>query len=129
RLDYFTLNDTSTSKLRINLPTALVGSPVAEVHDLSAGYQGLPPTDGILLLSESGTRVIVRPSGTEPKLKCYLDVLAEPSELEAAAAADARAAANAGERPPKTTARDSLQPALRDRLTSISTALKDYFGL
>ena len=129
RLDDVSLIATAMAKLRQNPPTALAGSPVAEVHDLSAGYQGLPPTDGILLLSESDTRVIVRPSGTEPKLKCYLEVLAEPSELEAAAEADARAAANAGVRLPKTSASASLQPALRERLTSISTELKDYFGL
>ncbi|QUL79802.1 phospho-sugar mutase [Brevibacterium sp. SMBL_HHYL_HB1] len=129
RLDDVSLIATAMAKLRQSPPTALAGSPVAEIHDLSGGYQGLPPTDGILLLSESGTRVIVRPSGTEPKLKCYLEVVAEPSELEAAAEADARAAANAGVRLPKTSASASLQPALRERLTSISTELKDFFGL
>ena len=129
RLDDVSLIATAMAKLRKNPPASLAGSPVAEVHDLSAGYQGLPPTDGILLLSESGSRVIVRPSGTEPKLKCYLEVLAEPSELEAAAEADARAAANAGVRLPKTSASASLKPALRERLTSISTELKDFFGL
>lgn len=36
---------------------------------------GLPPTDGIVLLAQDETRVIVRPSGTEPKLKCYLEVV------------------------------------------------------
>jgi phosphomannomutase len=35
----------------------------------------LPPTDGLLLLAEDGTRVIVRPSGTEPKVKCYMEVI------------------------------------------------------
>jgi phosphomannomutase len=38
------------------------------------GYDGLPPTDGILLRLP-GARVIVRPSGTEPKVKCYLEVV------------------------------------------------------
>src|SRR5699024_4160548 len=82
RLDDVSLIATAMAKLRQNPPTALAGSPVAEVHDLSAGYQGLPPTDGILLLSESGTMVIVRPSGTEPKHKCYLDDLPDPTAPE-----------------------------------------------
>ncbi|TGD09684.1 phospho-sugar mutase [Brevibacterium sp. S111] len=129
RLDDVSLIATAMAKLRENPPTTLAGSPVAEVHDLSTGYQGLPPTDGILLLSDSGSRVIVRPSGTEPKLKCYLEVVAEPTELQAATDADARAAASAGVRLPATSASASLKPALRERLTSISTELKTYFGL
>ena len=70
RLDDVSLIATAMAKLRENPPATLAGSPVVEVHDLSAGYEGLPPTDGILLLSESNSRVIVRPSGTEPTLKC-----------------------------------------------------------
>lgn len=129
RFDDVSLIATAMAKLRENPPTSLAGSRVVEVHDLSAGYEALPPTDGILLLSESNSRVIVRPSGTEPKLKCYLEVVAEPSELEAATEADTRAAARAGLRLPATSASASLRPALTQRLTSISTELKAFFGL
>ena len=65
------------ARLRATPPATLAGSPVTEVVDLSAGSASLPPTDGIVLLAEDGTRVIVRPSGTEPKVKCYLEVIAE----------------------------------------------------
>lgn len=129
RLDDVSLIGTAMAKLRENPPATLAGSPVAEVHDLSAGYEGLPPTDGILLLSESNSRVIVRPSGTEPKLKCYLEVVADPSELQAAAEADARAAASAGVRLPIASASASLKPALTERLNSITTELKTFFAL
>ena len=63
------------ARLRAQPPTELAGSPVVEVSDLSEGYQGLPPTDGVLMLTRDGDRVIARPSGTEPKLKCYLEVI------------------------------------------------------
>src|SRR5690606_11571795 len=65
------------SRLRSAPPSSLRGSSVRTVVDLSDGYEGLPPTDGILLLAEDRTRVIVRPSGTEPKVKCYLEVVAD----------------------------------------------------
>ncbi|WP_418277577.1 phospho-sugar mutase [Isoptericola jiangsuensis] len=68
------------SRLRSAPPATLGGSPVSTVVDLSAGYDGLPPTDGVLLLAEDHTRVIVRPSGTEPKVKCYLEVVTEVAE-------------------------------------------------
>ncbi|WP_193081584.1 phospho-sugar mutase [Brevibacterium aurantiacum] len=129
RLDDVTLIAAAMSKLRENPPTTLAGSLVTEVHDLSQGYDGLPPTDGILLLSEANSRVIVRPSGTEPKLKCYLEVVADPEGLAAAAAADQRAVASAGLRVPTNSASAALQPALKERLTSISTELKAFFGL
>ena len=63
------------ARLRAQPPSVLAGSPVVEVSDLSQGYRGLPPTDGVLVLTEAGDRVIARPSGTEPKLKCYLEVI------------------------------------------------------
>ena len=63
------------ARLRAQPPSELGGSPVVDVYDLSEGKDGLPPTDGVRLLTSDGTRVIVRPSGTEPKVKCYLEVV------------------------------------------------------
>ncbi|UNX54190.1 phospho-sugar mutase [Georgenia sp. TF02-10] len=63
------------ARLRQSPPTALAGSPVTARTDLAEGSADLPPTDGLLYLTAAGDRVIVRPSGTEPKLKCYLEVV------------------------------------------------------
>ncbi|WP_116113582.1 phospho-sugar mutase [Austwickia chelonae] len=76
-------------RFRQSPPAELAGSPVVRVADLAEGYDGLPPTDGLLFLTEANDRVIVRPSGTEPKLKCYLEVVlpcvdGEPVPYEAA---------------------------------------------
>ncbi len=62
-------------RLRDQPVTTLAGSPVVETVDLSTGADGLPPTDGLRMLAADGSRVIVRPSGTEPKVKCYLEVI------------------------------------------------------
>lgn len=129
RLDDVSLIAAAMAKLRENPPAVLAGSPVTEVHDLSNGFDGLPPTDGILLLSESNSRVIVRPSGTEPKLKCYLEVVGTPELAEAARAEDDRALAAAGLSAGTSSASAALGPALRERLTTISAELKAYFGL
>lgn len=59
--------------LRFAPPAALAGSPVVEFADLDEGWKDLPPTDGLYFLTAGGDRVVVRPSGTEPKLKCYLE--------------------------------------------------------
>ncbi len=57
-------------------PATLGGSPVVEVTDLAEPQaDGVPPTDGMRLVTQDGTRVVVRPSGTEPKVKCYLEVI------------------------------------------------------
>lgn len=61
-------------RLREQPPTALAGLPVTKAEDLTQGTDTLPPTDG-LRYTLDGARVIVRPSGTEPKLKCYLEVV------------------------------------------------------
>jgi phosphomannomutase len=63
------------NRLRADPPTAFAGSPVETFRDLATGSADLPPTDGLLYLTRDGSRVIIRPSGTEPKLKCYLEVL------------------------------------------------------
>jgi phosphomannomutase len=61
-------------RLREHPPTALAGLAVTKAEDLTQGTDKLPPTDG-LRYTLTGARVIVRPSGTEPKLKCYLEVV------------------------------------------------------
>jgi phosphomannomutase len=60
--------------LRENAPTEIDGV-AATLTDLSQGSAGLPPTDGLRFDLADSRRVIVRPSGTEPKLKCYLQAV------------------------------------------------------
>lgn len=52
----------------------LVASPISAVTDLSRG-ENFAPTPGVVLDYQDQTRVIVRPSGTEPKIKAYLEVI------------------------------------------------------
>lgn len=58
--------------LRQDPPKHLGGLSVQRIDDLSQGTETLPPTDGLRFVLD-GARVVVRPSGTEPKLKCYLE--------------------------------------------------------
>jgi phosphomannomutase len=67
--------DQAMERLRTNPPTELGGLAVERAEDLAEGVGGLPPTDGLRYRLASGARVIVRPSGTEPKIKCYLEVV------------------------------------------------------
>lgn len=63
------------ARLRAQSPSVLVGSPIVEVPGLSQGYHSLSPTSGVLVLTGAGDRVAARPSGIEPKPKCYLEVI------------------------------------------------------
>lgn len=78
-------------RLREQPPTELAGLPVTRAEDLTLGTAKLPPTDG-LRYTLTGARVIVRPSGTEPKLKCYLEVVVPVSSRGDLPAARAKAA-------------------------------------
>ena len=79
------------ARVRQAPPATLGGSPVTEVVDLADGVDGLPPTDGIRLLAQDGSRAVVRPSGTEPKVKVYLEVVVPvPPGADDAALAAAR---------------------------------------
>jgi phosphomannomutase len=60
--------------LRENPPTKIDGV-AAKLTDLNEGSADLPPTDGLRFDLADSRRVIVRPSGTEPKLKCYLQAV------------------------------------------------------
>jgi phosphomannomutase len=64
------------ARLRARPPERLAGQPVA-VTDLLQGTEQLPPTDAIRMVGRTLT-VVVRPSGTEPKLKCYLEARLRP---------------------------------------------------
>jgi phosphomannomutase len=81
-------------RLRAKPPRGLGGLRVVGVDDLGHGADGLPPTEGLRYRLESHGRVVVRPSGTEPKLKCYLEVVVpvDPPEQDAVDAARIAAA-------------------------------------
>ncbi|GAA2246394.1 phospho-sugar mutase [Rarobacter faecitabidus] len=87
----------ATSRVLAAPPAELGGSPVVLVDDLGAGVDGLPPTPGVRLLAADGTRVVIRPSGTEPKVKAYLEVI-EPLDRGATSEEIAEARRRAAER-------------------------------
>ncbi|WP_336207612.1 phospho-sugar mutase [Nonomuraea sp. LPB2021202275-12-8] len=75
RVDDLSLIADAMSRLRADPPSALGSRTVARIDDLSQGVGGLPPTEGLRFTLSGDARVVVRPSGTEPKLKCYLEVV------------------------------------------------------
>ena len=77
-------------KLRSDSLAEFGSYPIAKFVDLAIG-DDLPPTDGVLIeLAPHGdvvwSRVIIRPSGTEPKIKCYLEAVSNQKDLTAAQA-------------------------------------------
>ena len=66
--------------IRKNPPTHIAGRAVLSIDDLAEPKDGLPPTDGLRLWIDGGIRMIVRPSGTEAKMKCYLEVITKDAE-------------------------------------------------
>lgn len=77
RVEDLTVIAKAMTALREEPPPELAGLRVAQAEDLTRGTATLPPTDGLryTLDGEYRARVIVRPSGTEPKLKCYLEAV------------------------------------------------------
>jgi phosphomannomutase len=69
----------SVGALSEHPPLFLGGVKVSNVVNLAHGYDGFAPTDGVLLKLGDTGRVIVRPSGTEAKLKAYIEVTSPPS--------------------------------------------------
>jgi phosphomannomutase len=93
RVTVLSRRDELLAALAADPPTALGGLDVRSIDDLDAGVDGLPPTPGLRLNLGSAQltgRVVVRPSGTEPKLKCYLQVAAPADPDVPAARARAR---------------------------------------
>ncbi|MFD6888980.1 phospho-sugar mutase [Streptomyces sp. NPDC059957] len=86
RVEDLSVIASAMAALRAEPPVSLAGLRVTSAEDLNEGTATLPPTDGLRYYLEGDykARVIVRPSGTEPKLKCYLEVVvpvAEASDL------------------------------------------------
>ena len=65
--------------LRKNPPAEIAGRSVSSIDDLAAPTDGLPPTDGLRIWLDGGIRIIIRPSGTEAKMKCYIEVITKDS--------------------------------------------------
>lgn len=86
-------------------PATLGGAQVTATDDMSKGLNGLPGTTGLHLATASGARVIIRPSGTEPKVKAYLEVI---QSVDGEDVAGARAAAGL--------AMDALEADVREAL-------------
>ena len=102
------------ARLRANPPAMLSGLPTAVV-DLADGSDDLPPTDAVLITGET-IKVVVRPSGTEPKLKCYLE-----AHLPAARSADL-IAARAEARSVVAAVRSEMSAALGLRTPTVEVA-------
>jgi phosphomannomutase len=66
--------------LRNNPPHNIAGRVVTSIDDLAAPTDGLPPTDGLRIWLAGGVRIIIRPSGTEAKMKCYIEVIEKDSK-------------------------------------------------
>lgn len=62
------------ARLSASPPASLGELPVTEVVDLAEGFRGLPPTEGVWFSLGDLGRVVVRPSGTEAKVKAYIEV-------------------------------------------------------
>ncbi|MFJ6358403.1 phospho-sugar mutase [Pseudarthrobacter oxydans] len=100
------LLDAMMNRLRVSPPETFGSSAVEVYTDLAEGSDQLPPTNGLLYVTRDLTRVIIRPSGTEPKLKCYLEVIQHVG--------------SAAELP---AARQAVRAALDDVLRDVSEAL------
>ena len=82
--------DEVMARLRATPPASVGGIEVERIEDLRDGFGELPPSDVLRIVLAGDARVMVRPSGTEPKLKVYIDAVSEHgtvSERRAAATA------------------------------------------
>ncbi|HEY5304366.1 MAG TPA: phospho-sugar mutase [Acidimicrobiales bacterium] len=69
-------------RVRATPPATLGGVTVSEVIDLEGGWNGCAPTEGLIWRLGATGRVVVRPSGTEPKLKAYVEVVGAASPVD-----------------------------------------------
>jgi len=74
RLDHVDIAKEKVKNLISNPPSHLASEAITQVIDMTEGYNQLPPSSGVILKLPDA-QIIVRPSGTEPKIKCYLEVI------------------------------------------------------
>jgi phosphomannomutase len=108
RVDDLSIIGKTMDKVRSVPPTELAGAPIVSVEDLTEGTESLPPTNAIVWRTDRDDRVIIRPSGTEPKVKCYLEVIAPVAGSEAL---------------------DGAKAAARDRLEELKAAVAEALRL
>ena len=75
RVGDLSLIEGAMARLRSAPPLGFTDVAVVGSDDLLDDTGGLPPTDGLRYDLADGSRVVVRPSGTEPKIKAYLEVV------------------------------------------------------
>lgn len=92
RVDDLSLIGSTMASLRAQPPAAFDARAVASAEDLATGDAGVPAGDVLRYRLDDGSRVIVRPSGTEPKLKVYIDARGESTADAARAVAELEAA-------------------------------------
>ena len=80
RVDSLEQIATILGRFRNNTPQSIAGYRVIGFDDLEKPVSGLPPTNGVRIFLEPKIRIIVRPSGTEPKIKCYIEVVSDNQE-------------------------------------------------
>ncbi|MGH3267122.1 MAG: phospho-sugar mutase, partial [Trebonia sp.] len=88
RVDDLTKITAIMARLRLEPPAQIGSVRVRQIDDLTDGFGSLPPSDVLRIWLEDGSRVVVRPSGTEPKLKAYIDASSDTGSV-----AERRAAA------------------------------------
>ncbi|MFC7403005.1 phospho-sugar mutase [Citricoccus sp. GCM10030269] len=112
RVDDLSRLESMMTRLRVDPPSTVAGQTVVESVDLTEGYRGLPGTNALMYTTADDSRVVVRPSGTEPKLKCYLEVVRPVSSGDMPASPGAFRAALGAVRAEAAVALDTLKASM-----------------
>ena len=81
RVPNISMVDGVLNGIRNQQPAILAGHKISQFIDLAKPANGLPGTNGLTLWYGENIRIIIRPSGTEAKLKCYIEVVVHDSNV------------------------------------------------